>query len=77
MNSQNDKVEVIFNDSQFNENKADVGGVIYLNDRARFSSHNCTYENNYARIGGVIYAESLELKELAIRNFLFRENKAS
>ena len=77
MNSQNDKVRVIFNDSQFTENKADVGGVIYLNDRASFSSHNCSYLKNFARIGGVIYAESLELQELVIRNFIFRENKAS
>ena len=56
MNSQNDKASVIFNDSQFTENKAEFGGVIYLNDRARFSSYNCTYEKNFARIGGVIYA---------------------
>ncbi len=60
MNAQNDKVGVTFNDSRFNENKADAGGVIYLNDRARFSSHNCIYERNFARNGGVIYAESLE-----------------
>ena len=77
MNAQNEQVGVTFNDSQFTENKADTGGVNYLYDRVRFLSHNCTYERNSARVGGVIYAESLESEELAIRNFIFKENQAS
>ncbi len=75
--AQNDQVRVTLNDSQFNENKADVGGVIYLLDRSSFSSNNCNYERNSAKKGGVVYAESLEQQELEFRNFIFKENHAS